>query len=228
MGKLVLDPNAVVYTDDEIVGKVNAAAVPITRVDAIEDAALKESTDFQKLSQVKEDKLDGIDEGAKNMAIISDWVATQAYAVDDEVKPSAPNDFKYVCTTAGDSGATEPVWGTVEGGVTVDGTAEWTARKWSAGNADDIPDGVTKKMFTADEDTKLGAIEAGAEVNQGDDEIIGQINSGTVPITREAALDNVSLKVIKSEPISGENRINFIVKNVAGNLEADFDDTPES
>lgn len=36
----VLDPNAQAYTDDEIVGKVNAAAVAITRADAIAGAAL--------------------------------------------------------------------------------------------------------------------------------------------------------------------------------------------
>lgn len=56
MGKLVLDPNAVAYMDDEIVGKVNAAAVPITRVDAVEDAALKESASFQKISEAEETK----------------------------------------------------------------------------------------------------------------------------------------------------------------------------
>lgn len=36
----LLDPNAQSYTDDEIVGKVNAAAVAITRADAIDGTAL--------------------------------------------------------------------------------------------------------------------------------------------------------------------------------------------
>lgn len=36
----VLDPNAAAYTNDEIVGKVNAAAVAITRADAIDGSAL--------------------------------------------------------------------------------------------------------------------------------------------------------------------------------------------
>ena len=35
-----LDPNAASYTDDEIVGKVNAASVAISRADAIDGAAL--------------------------------------------------------------------------------------------------------------------------------------------------------------------------------------------
>ena len=36
----VLDPNAQSYTDDQIVGKVNAATAAISRVDAIDGAAL--------------------------------------------------------------------------------------------------------------------------------------------------------------------------------------------
>lgn len=37
--KVYLDPNAVVYTDDEIVGKVNAAVANITRVGSVEATA---------------------------------------------------------------------------------------------------------------------------------------------------------------------------------------------
>jgi len=98
--------------------------------------------------------------------------------------------------------------------------------------------------------SKLSGIAEGAEVNPADTdalaegstnkydtgapipkltdaEVIAAINNAEVPITREDALDNVSLKVVKSEPISGESRINFIVKKADGRLEADFDDTPE-
>jgi hypothetical protein len=39
---IVLDPNAVAYTDDEIVAKVNAASTQITRVSAIDSAALED------------------------------------------------------------------------------------------------------------------------------------------------------------------------------------------
>jgi len=38
--EMELDPNAAAYTDDEIVGKVNAAAVNISRADAVESAAV--------------------------------------------------------------------------------------------------------------------------------------------------------------------------------------------
>lgn len=37
--RILLDPNAVAYTDDEIVGKVNAATVKITRDGSVEAAA---------------------------------------------------------------------------------------------------------------------------------------------------------------------------------------------
>lgn len=164
MGKMTLDPNAQSYTDDEIVGKVNAAAVPISRVDAVEDPALKESTAFQKITQTKEDKLDGIEDGAQ---------ADQSGA---EIK---------------------------------------TAYEAETGAYTDV------------KDTKLAAVEEGAEANQSDDEIVGQINTAAVPITREAALDQANLKLVKSEPVSGENTINFIVRKADGKMEADYEDVPE-
>jgi len=67
-----LDPNAASYTDDEIVGKVNAAAVSITRVDAIDGAALgdvdlddiDDSATRLAMSDTELTKLIGIEEGA--------------------------------------------------------------------------------------------------------------------------------------------------------------------
>jgi len=37
--RILLDPDAVAFTDDEIVGKVNAAAINITRAGSVEAAA---------------------------------------------------------------------------------------------------------------------------------------------------------------------------------------------
>jgi len=155
MGKMILDPNAAAYTDDEIVNKVNAAAAKITRADAIEAAALEESAEFQKLTQTKEDKLDGIAAGA-------------------EVNPA-------------DLAALDP---------------------------------------TAD--TKLDGIEDGAKADQDGDEIVAAIDAGATSITREDALSQADLKLVKSEPIVGEHTINFIVRKADGKMEADFNDTPES
>ena len=39
--QMLLDPNAASYTDDEIVGKVNAASVQITRSGCLDSAALE-------------------------------------------------------------------------------------------------------------------------------------------------------------------------------------------
>ncbi len=60
-----LDPGAVSYTDDQIVGKVNTAAANITRANAVAEAALPvESTTFQVVTQAETTKLAGIETGA--------------------------------------------------------------------------------------------------------------------------------------------------------------------
>jgi len=64
--RILLDPNAVAYTDDEIVGKVNAAAVKITRGDSVEIAAVLESATEKLMSDTEKTKLAGIEEGAKD------------------------------------------------------------------------------------------------------------------------------------------------------------------
>jgi len=66
MGRILLDPNAASYTDDEIVGKMNAATAKVTRIDAIEDAALQESANFKKFTGTEQTKLTGIEDSAKD------------------------------------------------------------------------------------------------------------------------------------------------------------------
>jgi len=75
--------------------------------------------------------------------------------------------------------------------------------------------------------TKLAGIEEGAKGDQSGDEIVAAIDAGAAGITREDALSQADLKLVKSEPVSGQNRINFIVVKADGKLEADFVDTPE-
>jgi len=62
------------------------------------------------------------------------WQPNTAYAVisgagdasiGSIVSPTVPNGFIFFCGTAGVSGATEPAWTLISGGVTVDGTAVW-------------------------------------------------------------------------------------------------------
>jgi len=69
-----LDPNAVVYSDDEIVGKVNSASANISRAGAVEAAARPIEEDEVGATELADEaytstektKLTGIDEGAKD------------------------------------------------------------------------------------------------------------------------------------------------------------------
>jgi hypothetical protein len=57
------------------------------------------------------------------------WLASTAYTVGQAVVPSAANGFVYVCTTAGTTGATAPVFATTEGNEVTDGSVIWKTVK---------------------------------------------------------------------------------------------------
>jgi len=80
----------------------------------------------------------------------------------------------------------------------------------------------------SDQNNKLDGIEAGAKDDQSGDEIVAAIDAGTDPITREDALSQADLKLVKSEPVAGEHVINHIVRKADGKMEADYKDTPEA
>lgn len=54
------------------------------------------------------------------------WITITPYILTNTVVPTVPNKYYYVCTKAGTSDILEPTWGIVVGGITTDGTAEWT------------------------------------------------------------------------------------------------------
>jgi len=58
----------------------------------------------------------------------SDWAALTVYGLNVFVTPTVPNGFCYQCTTAGTSGAGEPVWPVIPGNTVADGTVVWTCR----------------------------------------------------------------------------------------------------
>lgn len=76
--------------------------------------------------------------------------------------------------------------------------------------------------------TKLAGIDEGAKVDQDGNNIAAAINIGTDPITREGALSQADLKLVKSEPVIGEHAINFVVRKADGKLEADYNDVPKA
>jgi len=67
------------------------------------------------------------------------WAPNTAYALNDTVDPLTPDGHYFKATTAGTSGATEPVWNTTSAATTNDGTVVWT----EAGVADTGAEGIT-------------------------------------------------------------------------------------
>ena len=57
-----------------------------------------------------------------------------------------------------------------------------------------------------------------------DDEIVGKINAASVAITRESALDQDSLKIIKTNPVAGEFLIKNIQRDATGKVDIEYDD----
>ena len=57
-----------------------------------------------------------------------------------------------------------------------------------------------------------------------DDEIVGKINSATAAITREGALDQDSLNIVKTNPAAGEFHVKNIHRDASGKLDIEYDD----
>ncbi len=62
--KVYLDPNAASYTDDQIVGKVNAATAQVTRASAVSADAVVDGTTNKAYTGTEQTKLGGIEAGA--------------------------------------------------------------------------------------------------------------------------------------------------------------------
>ncbi len=64
----------------------------------------------------------------------ANWSANTVYSLTNTVYPITVNGYTYVCTTAGTSGTTEPVWPLVTNGTVTDGTAVWTLNSVGTAN----------------------------------------------------------------------------------------------
>ncbi len=56
----------------------------------------------------------------------STWAGSTAYALNDMVLPTTPNNYYYVCTTAGTSAGGEPTWPTTIDATVADNDVVWT------------------------------------------------------------------------------------------------------
>ncbi|MEW6570573.1 MAG: twin-arginine translocation signal domain-containing protein [Nitrospirota bacterium] len=80
----------------------------------------------------------------------STWKANTAYRVGQCVLPATNYiGWKYECTTAGTSGATEPIWPTTDGTPITDGTVTWTCRVSDAGARIPNPGRLTQPLKRA-------------------------------------------------------------------------------
>lgn len=71
----------------------------------------------------------------KSVASYTAWAALTAYVLTNYRVPTTDNGMCYECTTAGTSGATEPVWDAGLNSPTSDGTVVWTCREKAASPA---------------------------------------------------------------------------------------------
>jgi len=71
--------------------------------------------------------------GTVNATVFAAWQATHVYNLTNEIEPTVASGYYYICSKAGTSDGTEPSpWGTTVGGITTDGTAEWTCYQIAA------------------------------------------------------------------------------------------------
>lgn len=105
--------------------------------------------------------------------------------------------------------------------------------------------------YTDTKDTKLGSIEEAATADQSEsdiktlfswttspedgatgdqtgDEMVAAIDSGSASITREDALSQDDLKLVKTNPVAGEFQVKNVHVQADGKLDVEYDDVAES
>lgn len=116
--------------------------------------------------------------------ILPFWTLSHAYVVGDCVQPTTPNGYRYRCTTAGTSSATEPAsWPTTIGATVTDGTVVWTMVSAKHEETE-----ITLGLLEADLDTNT----PGASLSIGNTVTSGTSNKITIWIRVENHVNTVS------------------------------------
>jgi hypothetical protein len=82
---------------------------------------------------------------------------------------------------------------------------------------DKISDGATNKIYTSNEKTKLGGVEAGATADQTGAEVRDLI----------VALSDADRKIVITDPTSGQYKVISVERDSAGKLKIDYDDVAQ-
>lgn len=124
--------------------------------------------------------------------------------------------------------------GTAASALDSDDIAEGTSNKYDTGippsTTDDLTEGSTNKYdtgvppSTTDDLTEGSTNKYDTGAPPTDDEVIGQINSASASITREGALSQDDLNIVKTNPTTGEYKVKNIHRGSDGKLQAEYDD----
>ena len=102
-------------------------------------------------------------------------------------------------------------------------TATADITRAAAVNAGSVTVDATHAWTTDADVTKLGTIEDSATSDQTASEIITAINAGTTAITREAALSQDDLNIVKTNPLTGEFSIKNIHRDATGKMDVEYE-----
>lgn len=94
----------------------------------------------------------------------------------------------------------------------------------SAVDSDDITEGTSNIFYPSADSTKLAGIEDSATADQTGDEMVTAIDAGSSSITRESALSQDDLKIVKTNPVAGEYNVKNIHRDSTGKLDVEYDD----
>lgn len=240
---MLLDPDAQSYTDDEIVGKVNAATANITRADAVESTAVdlsgKDADDLPESASKK-------------------W-AGETGATIDQTGAEIKTAYEAEADAFTDTKNTK-LTGIAEGAQPDQTGAEMVTALEGLGagsrlGSDKIDQEVDSKfltdaeetkvaaidsVFTSTEKTKLTGVEEGADANVGEEFTTAEqtkltgIDEGakvdqTGPEVRDliVAIADNDRKILITEPTTGEFRVISVQRTAAGKTEVSYDDVAE-